>query len=150
MSRTCADCGAQNGHGKEYKELLFTWSTKYYPHGIFRDNQLLVGSVGPPYACRDNFFNRSTEMYKCIELEELEIDSNPDSAWLTTRPGRKEWAVVALLREGIGYWQLLQCQCFCLIWRRRTEMGCGEWGKSPCSAGGGCWLSLGCWPSGGD
>lgn len=24
MSRTCADCGAQNGHGKEYKELLFT------------------------------------------------------------------------------------------------------------------------------
>lgn len=42
-------------------------------------------------------------MYKCIELEELEIDSNPDSAWLTTRPGRKEWAVVALLREGLGY-----------------------------------------------
>lgn len=42
-------------------------------------------------------------MYECIELEELEINSNPDGAWLTTRPGGKEWAVVALLREGIGH-----------------------------------------------
>lgn len=151
MSRTCADCGAQNGHGKEYKELLFTWSAKYYPRGIFRDNQLLVGSVSPPYACRDKIFYRSTEMFKCTELEELEINSNPDSACLTTPPGGKEWAAVALLREGIGYWRLLQWPCFCLTWHRRIETGAMvSGGRVPAQLVWAAGFLSGCWPSGGD
>lgn len=109
------------GLGQEVKNLCWLWSTKELrkgvqrtiihmvckvislADGVVRVNQLLFGSAGPPYTDWDKNLYRCTEVCKCTELEELGISSTPDSAWLTTWPGGKEWAVMDSPGEGTGY-----------------------------------------------